>query len=115
MAWSGFGWLGYVVIVGVTFGIAWVLDWVFGPGFALQNPLILAVCSWPCASLLCWPVGRLFNRTLPLQVFDTDWAWRGRTAAHSTFFVRLEFAGLVVGFPLFLILALSGFGRRAGP
>ena len=107
MAWTGFGWLGYAIIIGTFIGSMAVLDLLFGNGFARQHAVLLAVCTFAVSSALSWPIGRYFNRHLPVQVFDADWAWRGRTTAHSTFFVRLEFAGLV-GLPILIIVAVGG-------
>ena len=106
-AWTGFGWLGYAIIIGSFFGSIAVLDLLFGNGFARQHSVVLSACSLVVNFLLCWPVGRYFNRALPVRVFDTDWAKRGRTAAHSTLFVRLEFAWLV-GLPFLILVAVLG-------
>jgi hypothetical protein len=106
-AWTGFGWLGYAIIIGSFFGSVAVLDLIFGDGFAREHSAVPAVCAFVASSALCWPVGRYFNRHLPVYVFDADWAWRGRTSAHSTFFVRLEFAGLV-GLPFLILMAVVG-------
>jgi hypothetical protein len=107
LAWTGFGWLGYVIILGAFVATHKLLDAAFGPGFCRQNSPTLAATSWVAGSLLCWPVGRYFNRDLPLRVFDADWARRGRSEAHSTLFVRLEFAGLV-GLPFHVLIAVTG-------
>jgi hypothetical protein len=106
-AWTGFGWLGYAIILGTFGGSMAVLDLLFGDGFSRQHPIVLSVCTFAASSTLCWPVGRYFNRHLPIRVFDADWAWRGRTTAHSTFFVRLEFAGLI-GLPILTLVAILG-------
>jgi hypothetical protein len=106
-AWTGFGWLGYAIIIGAFFGSQAVLDLLFGDGFTRQYTVMLSICTFAVSSILCWPVGRYFNRRLPVQVFDADWAWRGRTTAHSTFFVRLEFAGLVA-LPFLILVAILG-------
>ena len=106
MAWSGFGWLGYVVIFGTLLGTRELCNEAFGPGFSREHAVVVIACAVIVSSLLCWPIGRFFNRHLPWKVFDADWAWGGRTVAHSTFFVRLECAGLVVGLPIHVMIGL---------
>ena len=108
LAWSGFGWIAYFIIGGSLFGMVAVLDGVFGAGYSRQHSVVLAVCAATASSLLCWPVGRYFNRHLPPKVFDGSWARKGRPEGHSTFFVRMEYAGLLVGLPLFLMVACLG-------
>src|SRR2546429_155067 len=108
MAWTGFGWIAYAMIVGLFIGTMKLLDAGLGEGFSREHPVVLSTCSWIAVSVLCWPIGRYFNRELPLRVFDADWARKGRTRAHSTFFVRLEFAGLIVSLPFHLLVAIGG-------
>jgi hypothetical protein len=110
MAWTGFGWLGFVVIFGSLFGVQAGLDLLFGDGYARQHSVVLAVCTFVVSSTICWPIGRYFNRHLPPGLFDADWVYRGQTTAHSTFFIRLECAGLV-GIPLLIVLAIIGLDR----
>ena len=117
LAWSGYGWIAYFIIGGSLLGIAAALDGVFGAGYSGQHSVLLAVCAAVASSVLCWVVGRYFNRHLPPKVFDSKWAWKGKPEGHSTFFVRMEYAGLLVGLPLFLMVAflgLDGMGRISG-
>jgi hypothetical protein len=68
---------------------------------------VLVLVTFAVSSAACWPIGRYFNRNRPPKVFDEDWAWRGQTTAHSAFFIRLEFAGLV-GIPVLIVVAIFG-------
>lgn len=113
-AWTGYGWLGYAFLVGSLVAMIAIVDRIFGAGFASQHPGIVVSLTFVTTSILCFPVGRYFNRHLPLQVFDTDWAKHGRTVAHSTFFVRLEFAALA-GLPALLAFGIGGLGNLATP
>lgn len=106
-AWTGFGWLAYAIVVGTFFGTVAVLDHLFGPGFSQQHSIVAAIGTFIVSSALCWPVGRHLNRHLPFSVFDSDWAWRGHTTAHSAFFVRLEFGALAV-LPFLIAVAFTG-------
>lgn len=113
MVWTGFGWLGYAILVAAFFGSAAGLDFLFGAGFARQHSVVLAVCSFVVDAALCWPVGRFFNRRFPVRVFDKA-ALRDRSQAHTTFFVRLEFAGIVaIPFLIYVaVVGLDGLRRR---
>lgn len=106
-AWTGVGWIGYAVIAAVFFGTIAVLDLLLGAGFCRQNVVLFCAISFAASTLICYPIGRHFNRHLPIKVLDIDWARKGKTYAHSTFFVRLEFAGLV-GLPFHVLIAVIG-------
>jgi membrane protein YqaA with SNARE-associated domain len=98
VVWTGFGWLGFLIPFGVHFATIPILELILGPGFYARRPFVVGVCSWVLGSLLCYPIGRYFNRALPVRFIDSDLAEHGRTQAHTTFYIRLEFAGVVMGF-----------------
>lgn len=107
-AWTGYGWLAYAFVIGSSAAASELLSLLFGKEFANQYSILQALLAFVMASIACWPIGRHLNRSLPLRVFDSDWAWEGHTTAHSAFFVRLEY-GALAGIPFLIGIAITGW------
>ncbi|MFO0844811.1 MAG: hypothetical protein U0797_20835 [Gemmataceae bacterium] len=106
MIWSGWGWLGYVIIAAVLIGTIKLPESMAGPGFLQANPWILAV-SWVVSSALCWTLGRWLNRGLPIRVLGYRSIHDSHTDGHTIFVFRLEFGGLAA-LPIHILLAVYG-------
>ena len=109
MIWSGWGWLGYFVIIVFLLGPIFLTEAIAGPNFFDDNPW-LAVGSFSVSSVLCWFIGRWFNRGLPIRVLGYHSIHQSRTEGHTTFIFRLEFAW-ILSIPLYAIVLI--FGHKA--
>lgn len=110
--WSGMGWLGYIIIAGVMAITEVLAESLWGRRSSDKHPWIF-IFSWAITSIVCWFVGRWFNRDCPAKVlgfksFDS-FNWGGKFDGHTTAGVRLEYAGLILGSMLYLFYAFVLF------
>lgn len=106
MVWSGWGWLGYVIIGCAIVAAMRLCDALAGPQFLRANHWVFAG-SWVVSSAACWLLGRRLNRSLPVRVLGFRSIHDATAEGHTIFFLRLEFGGLV-GLPIHVALIAMG-------
>jgi hypothetical protein len=115
--WTGYGWIGFVFIVGSLIGGEQLIDNALGDGY-FEGHLWPKAAALIVCSALCWAVGRPLNRNLPKRIFDvprrvndpaTGTLQTVGATGHTLAFVRLEYAGLVAA-PVYLFIALEHAG-----
>jgi hypothetical protein len=106
VVWSGWGFLGLVIFAGLAFGNEYLFGALGGLTAVGNYSWLLGIAWWLVGSALCWVVGRWANRERDLRVFDIHFT------GHSMMGVRLDFAGIILGGGLLLLLGFFALLHR---
>lgn len=97
--WTGWGWLGYLITIGIPSSIDG-LGWKLGGDFFMRDHVWLLVPSFIASTAACWFLGRRLNRDLPPRILGFNEAKNPMQTfqGHTFFFLSLESGGIASAF-----------------